>query len=352
MLSALPFRLQPRGFELRNVAGGWRIYSPCRICRHIVGRFVLEGRPPGLLRQPLKRWRSLLTGSRSPGPGYLPFGESTLIPWSGLSTQRGFDRGLGNDPESGAVLYRTTSYFLERMGMVRWPSCRSSPRTFRAGRDRRVLRRQPDVERRQGTNLMDTRQHEVLTRGRLCLPGWLVLISTPCRPLLSQGRVMTQAGRQGSPRNGSGRNSSGRNEHLGTATGRSNAGGFRPRRQRRRRKAQLRQGSQWPPRKRFEAARRSTFRSGQAHKPATGSRRPRKVREALPEACGSNKPGAGKHRERPGRPSRSPSTKRSGSSSLPVPSAANASARTWDPSASRHATGSAQEVPAVGPPRC
>jgi segregation and condensation protein B len=32
-------------------------------------------------------------------------------------TQRGLIEDSGHDPESGAILYRTTSYFLERMGI-------------------------------------------------------------------------------------------------------------------------------------------------------------------------------------------------------------------------------------------
>ncbi|MEZ2388762.1 SMC-Scp complex subunit ScpB [bacterium RCC_150] len=106
----------PRGFELRNVAGGWRIYSRAEFA-DIVGRFVLEGQTARLTpaaletmaviayRQPVSRARvSAIRGVNVDSV------VRTLV-------QRGLIEDAGTDPESGAVLYRTTSYFLERMGI-------------------------------------------------------------------------------------------------------------------------------------------------------------------------------------------------------------------------------------------
>lgn len=106
----------PRGFELRNVAGGWRIYSRAEFA-DVVGRFVLEGQTARLTqaaletmaviayRQPVSRARvSAIRGVNVDSV------VRTLV-------QRGLIEDSGTDSESGAVLYRTTSYFLERMGI-------------------------------------------------------------------------------------------------------------------------------------------------------------------------------------------------------------------------------------------
>lgn len=106
----------PRGFELRNVAGGWRIYSRPEFA-DVVGRFVLEGQTARLTqaaletmaviayRQPVSRARvSAIRGVNVDSV------VRTLV-------QRGLIEDSGTDPESGAILYRTTSYFLERMGI-------------------------------------------------------------------------------------------------------------------------------------------------------------------------------------------------------------------------------------------
>lgn len=106
----------PRGFELRNIAGGWRIYSRAEFA-DVVGAFVLEGQTARLTqaaletlaviayRQPVSRARvSAIRGVNVDSV------VRTLM-------QRGLIEDSGNDPESGAILYRTTSYFLERMGI-------------------------------------------------------------------------------------------------------------------------------------------------------------------------------------------------------------------------------------------
>ncbi|WP_373460576.1 SMC-Scp complex subunit ScpB [Arthrobacter oryzae] len=106
----------PRGFELRNIAGGWRIYSRSEFA-DVVGGFVLEGQTARLTqaaletlaviayRQPVSRARvSAIRGVNVDSV------VRTLM-------QRGLIEDAGTDPESGAILYRTTSYFLERMGI-------------------------------------------------------------------------------------------------------------------------------------------------------------------------------------------------------------------------------------------
>ncbi|MDX6287295.1 MAG: segregation and condensation protein [Frankiales bacterium] len=107
---------QGRGFELREVAGGWRLYSAAS-CERYVERFVREGQPARLTqasletlavvayRQPVSRARiSAVRGVNVEGV------MRTLI-------SRGLIEEAGTEPESGAILYRTTTYFLERLGL-------------------------------------------------------------------------------------------------------------------------------------------------------------------------------------------------------------------------------------------
>lgn len=106
-----------RGFELRNVAGGWRYYTREEYA-HVVERFVLEGQQARLTqaaletlavvayRQPVSRARvSAIRGVNVDGV------MRTLL-------TRGLVEEAGTDAETGAHLYRTTSYFLERIGVT------------------------------------------------------------------------------------------------------------------------------------------------------------------------------------------------------------------------------------------
>ncbi|MDH6113549.1 segregation and condensation protein B [Kitasatospora sp. MAP12-15] len=113
---AAEYTAQGRGFELRLVAGGWRFYSRAQ-CAELVERFVLDGQQARLTqaaletlavvayRQPVSRSRvSAVRGVNCDGV------MRTLV-------QRGLVEETGSEPETGAILYRTTNYFLERMGL-------------------------------------------------------------------------------------------------------------------------------------------------------------------------------------------------------------------------------------------
>ena len=113
---AAGYAAQDRGFELRNVAGGWRLYTRPD-CAPYVERFVLDGQQARLTqaaletlavvayRQPVSRGRiAAVRGVNVDGV------IRTLI-------SRGLVEETGQDPESGALLYRTTGYFLERLGL-------------------------------------------------------------------------------------------------------------------------------------------------------------------------------------------------------------------------------------------
>jgi segregation and condensation protein B len=105
-----------RGFDLREVAGGWRFYTRPE-CASVVERFVLDGQHARLTqaaletlavvayRQPVSRGRvSAVRGVNVDGV------MRTLL-------ARGLVEEAGVEHESGATLYRTTSYFLERIGL-------------------------------------------------------------------------------------------------------------------------------------------------------------------------------------------------------------------------------------------
>jgi len=105
-----------RGFELRQVAGGWRYYTREEHA-DLIARYVTEGQQSKLSQaaletlavvaytQPISRGRvSAVRGVNVDGV------MRTLL-------ARGLIEEAGHDPESGALLFATTSYFLERMGL-------------------------------------------------------------------------------------------------------------------------------------------------------------------------------------------------------------------------------------------
>jgi segregation and condensation protein B len=106
-----------RGFDLREIAGGWRFYTR-EDCAALVERFVTDGGEVRLTqaaletlavvayRQPVSRARvSAVRGVNCDGV------MRTL-------TLRGLVEEAGTDPETTAILYRTTGYFLERLGLA------------------------------------------------------------------------------------------------------------------------------------------------------------------------------------------------------------------------------------------
>lgn len=110
------YTAQVRGFDLREVAGGWRYYTRAE-CSPVVERFVLDGQQARLTqasletlaviayRQPITRGRvSAVRGVNVDGV------IRTLL-------SRGLIAEAGSDGESGAHLYVTTANFLERMGL-------------------------------------------------------------------------------------------------------------------------------------------------------------------------------------------------------------------------------------------
>ena len=105
-----------RGFTLRGIAGGWRIYSRSDYAP-VVEKFLLDGQQAKLTqaaletlaviayRQPISRGRvGAVRGVNVDGV------FRTLL-------SRGLIQEIGAEGESGAILYATTSYFLQRLGL-------------------------------------------------------------------------------------------------------------------------------------------------------------------------------------------------------------------------------------------
>lgn len=105
-----------RGFALRSINGGWRFYSDPEFSAS-VEKFVLDGQQNRLTqaaletlaviayRQPISRARvSAIRGVNVEAV------MKTLI-------TRGLVEEYGVENETGAILYKTTSYFLERLAL-------------------------------------------------------------------------------------------------------------------------------------------------------------------------------------------------------------------------------------------
>ena len=115
-LARLSQSYEDRGFALKKIGGGWRFYSHPDLAG-VVERFVLDGQQSRLTqaaletlsvvayRQPVSRARvSAIRGVNVEAV------MKTLI-------TRGLVEESGLEHETGAILYRTTSFFLERLGL-------------------------------------------------------------------------------------------------------------------------------------------------------------------------------------------------------------------------------------------
>jgi segregation and condensation protein B len=113
---AADFAASGRGFELRRAAGGWRLYTRPEYAAY-VERFVLDGQAVRLsqaaletlavvaYKQPVTRSRvAAVRGVNSDGV------MRTLV-------ARGLIEECGIEPDTGAILYRTTRLFLEKLGI-------------------------------------------------------------------------------------------------------------------------------------------------------------------------------------------------------------------------------------------
>jgi len=105
-----------RGFELRQLAGGWRYYTREEHA-DLIAHFLLEGQQARLSQAALETLAVVAYQQ--------PVSRSRIAAIRGVSVDgvirtlvaRGLLEEAGHDDESGAVVFRTTSHFLERMGL-------------------------------------------------------------------------------------------------------------------------------------------------------------------------------------------------------------------------------------------
>ncbi len=106
-----------RGLDLREIAGGWRLYSREEFAA-LVERYVLEGQQTRLTQAALETlaviaYRQPVTRSRVSAIRGVNVDAvmRTLL-------SRGLVQECGNDPDTGGGLYQTTPLFLEKLGLT------------------------------------------------------------------------------------------------------------------------------------------------------------------------------------------------------------------------------------------
>src|SRR3954466_11305830 len=106
-----------RGFELRNLSGGWRLYTRAA-CAPFVERFVRDGQQARLTQAALETLAVVAYRQ--------PVSRSRVAAIRGVNVDavmrtlvsRGLVTEVGTEHESGAILYGTTPHFLERLGLA------------------------------------------------------------------------------------------------------------------------------------------------------------------------------------------------------------------------------------------
>lgn len=114
---AAEYTRDQRGFDLREVAGGWRYYTRSE-CSPLIERWVLDGQQARLTQAALETLAVI---------AYLqPVARGRVAAVRGVNVDgviktllsRGLIEEAGHADDSQAILYRTTSYFLERLGVA------------------------------------------------------------------------------------------------------------------------------------------------------------------------------------------------------------------------------------------
>ena len=110
------YEAQGRGFDLREIAGGWRFYTR-EDCAPLVERFVSDGQEVRLTQAALETlavvaYRQPVTRARvSAVRGVNVDAVMRTLLARGLITE------AGTDPDTGATMFATTELFLERLGL-------------------------------------------------------------------------------------------------------------------------------------------------------------------------------------------------------------------------------------------
>lgn len=107
-----------RGFTLKSINGGWRFYSDPEFSS-AVEKFVLDGQQNRLTQAALETLAVLAYRQ--------PISRARISAIRGVNVEavmktlitRGLVEEYGVENETGAILYKTTSYFLERLALNR-----------------------------------------------------------------------------------------------------------------------------------------------------------------------------------------------------------------------------------------
>ncbi len=110
------FREEGRGFDLRQVGEGWRLFT-AEDCAPYVERFVLDGQSARLTQAALETLAVVAYRQ--------PVSRQSIAAIRGVGVDgvvrtllsRGLICEVRQDESSGAHLYGTTTYFLERLGL-------------------------------------------------------------------------------------------------------------------------------------------------------------------------------------------------------------------------------------------
>ena len=105
-----------RGFTIRSIAGGWRVYSRPEYAP-VVEKFLIDGQRSRLTQASLETLAVIAYRQ--------PISRARIGAVRGVNVDgvvrtlhnRGLIEEMGTEAESGATLYRTTSFFLQRLGL-------------------------------------------------------------------------------------------------------------------------------------------------------------------------------------------------------------------------------------------
>jgi len=105
-----------RGFTIRSIAGGWRVYSRPEYAP-VVEKFLIDGQRSKLTQASLETLAVIAYRQ--------PISRARIGAVRGVNVDgvvrtlhnRGLIEEMGTEAESGATLYRTTSFFLQRLGL-------------------------------------------------------------------------------------------------------------------------------------------------------------------------------------------------------------------------------------------
>jgi len=112
------YQTDQRGIEVRKVAGGWKFYTKPQH-HDVVRKFIKSLQPPLRLTMPALETLAVIAYRQ-------PVSRARVSAVRGVNCDgvirtlvlRGLVEDSGTDQETGAILYRTTGYFLERVGMA------------------------------------------------------------------------------------------------------------------------------------------------------------------------------------------------------------------------------------------